>query len=117
MTKFPGGGLEFGEGIADCLQREFQEELGFTPDLFSHFYTTDFFQESAFHPGVQLISIYYLVTSAHKVKVVDTPFEGISGDAEQEVFRWKKLTDLRPEEFTFPIDQKVASLLKDHWGH
>nr|MCU0376467.1 NUDIX domain-containing protein [Chitinophagaceae bacterium] len=27
-TKFPGGGLEFGEGTRDCLVREFQEELG-----------------------------------------------------------------------------------------
>ena len=28
MIKFPGGGLEFGEGLVDCLKREFQEECG-----------------------------------------------------------------------------------------
>ena len=26
MTKFPGGGLHFGEGPEDCLRREFKEE-------------------------------------------------------------------------------------------
>jgi len=26
-TKFPGGGLEFGEGTRDCLKREFKEEM------------------------------------------------------------------------------------------
>jgi 8-oxo-dGTP diphosphatase len=28
ITKFPGGGLEFGEGTLDCVVREFKEELG-----------------------------------------------------------------------------------------
>ncbi|MFM2327645.1 MAG: hypothetical protein RIR31_1847, partial [Bacteroidota bacterium] len=27
ITKFPGGGLEFGEGTRDCLKREFMEEM------------------------------------------------------------------------------------------
>ena len=27
FTKFPGGGLEWGEGIQSCLEREFMEEL------------------------------------------------------------------------------------------
>ena len=26
FTKFPGGGLEFGEGTRECLKREFKEE-------------------------------------------------------------------------------------------
>ena len=28
ITKFPGGGLEFGEGTIDCLKREMVEETG-----------------------------------------------------------------------------------------
>ena len=31
FTKFPGGGLEIGEGTRDCLKREFKEETGVTP--------------------------------------------------------------------------------------
>lgn len=28
IWQFPGGGLEFGEGVEDCLHREIREELG-----------------------------------------------------------------------------------------
>ena len=27
ITKFPGGGLEFGEGTRDCLKREFDYDM------------------------------------------------------------------------------------------
>lgn len=61
MTKFPGGGLQWGEGTIDCLKRELREELGCEIEIVKHFYTTDFFQQSAFHDDHQLISIYYIV--------------------------------------------------------
>ena len=34
ITKFPGGGLEFGEGTRDCLKREFLEESKNIPSEF-----------------------------------------------------------------------------------
>ena len=49
-TKFPGGGLEFGEGTRDCLKREFLEEMQLKVLVTDHIYTTDFFQMSAFNP-------------------------------------------------------------------
>ena len=55
-TKFPGGGLEFGEGTRDCLKREFIEEMNLQVEVLDHIYTTDFFQESAFRPGDQILS-------------------------------------------------------------
>jgi 8-oxo-dGTP pyrophosphatase MutT (NUDIX family) len=55
-TKFPGGGLEFGEGTRECLQREFMEEMGLQVRVGDHLYTTDFFQMSAFNPEHQIIS-------------------------------------------------------------
>ncbi|MFD2146875.1 NUDIX domain-containing protein [Mucilaginibacter antarcticus] len=42
FTKFPGGGLEYGEGLIDGLKREFVEECDVKIDVLSHYYTTDF---------------------------------------------------------------------------
>src|SRR6201989_517209 len=61
FTKFPGGGLEIGEGTRDCLKREFKEETGLDVKVGDHIYTTDYFQPSAFNAGDQIISIYYFV--------------------------------------------------------
>ena len=52
-TKFPGGGLEFGEGTRNCLKREFMEELELLVETGNHIYTTDFFQMSAFNKAHQ----------------------------------------------------------------
>ena len=70
FTKFPGGGLEFGEGLHDGLKREWREELGVEIEIIDHFYTTDFFQSSAFHTETQIISIYYLVRPLKMPEVV-----------------------------------------------
>jgi 8-oxo-dGTP diphosphatase len=112
FTKFPGGGLEYGEGLNDGLKREFVEECNAEVEVISHFYTTDFFIQSAFNDS-QIISVYYVVKNISelslniKTKVFD--FDG-EGDVLQ-AFRWVKLSDLDPEEITFPIDRHVAKLL------
>jgi ADP-ribose pyrophosphatase YjhB (NUDIX family) len=62
FTKFPGGGLELGEGLLDGLKREFMEECNLEIEVVGHFYTTDFFVKSAFNNS-QVISVYYLVRS------------------------------------------------------
>ena len=111
MTKFPGGGLIWGEGILDCLKRECMEELGCEIEVVRHFYTTDFFQAAAFYEKQQLISIYYLVKNT-------TPFTpalkgaGVGAKTEgDQSFRWILVSKLNAEEFTFPIDKKVATML------
>ena len=45
-TKFPGGGLEYGEGTRDCLKREFKEEMDLDISVDDHIYTTDFFRST-----------------------------------------------------------------------
>lgn len=112
FTKFPGGGLEFGEGLTEGLKREFMEECNIEIVMLSHFYTTDFFVKSAFNDS-QIISVYYLVKNIGalnvpiKTKVFD--FDG-EGDVLQ-AFRWIKLSDLSAADFTFPADKHVAELL------
>jgi len=116
MTKFPGGGLEFGEGPIDCLRREMMEECNQEIEVISHFYTTDFFQKALFYDDCQLISIYYLARLKGDVafKVSNVPFdfdEMINGN---QSFRWVPYNQVIPDEFTFPIDKHVALLLKDY---
>ena len=36
LMKLPGGGLEFGEGLHDCLHREFEEELNVKINVLGH---------------------------------------------------------------------------------
>ena len=57
ITKLPGGGLEIGEGTRDGLAREFMEEANIEVHVGDHFYTTEFFQISAFNHKDQIISI------------------------------------------------------------
>ena len=61
LVKLPGGGLEFGEGILDCLHREFEEELNAKIKIVEHLYTQEHFQISKFRENEQLLTIYYIV--------------------------------------------------------
>lgn len=104
IVKFPGGGLEWGEGTRDCLIREWKEELDIDIEVKEHFYTTDFFQPSAFDAS-QVISIYYFISvpavpgvikNVHTTeRLIPIPLKSIKGDL-----------------FTFPIDRKVGDMLK-----
>lgn len=67
ITKFPGGGLEMGEGTKDCLKREFKEEMNLIVEVGNHIYTTDFYQQSAFNPDHQIVSIYYYVKALEEI--------------------------------------------------
>ncbi len=120
ITKFPGGGLEFGEGTKECLVREFNEELSLDIEIIEHFYTTDFFQLSAFNPQHQIISIYYLVKSiSHFTKITRTkPFDFDEAEmkkyeetGETETFRFIDWTDFSENSVSLPIDKVVASLI------
>jgi 8-oxo-dGTP pyrophosphatase MutT (NUDIX family) len=120
FTKFPGGGLEFGEGTRDCLKREFKEETGLDVTIGDHIYTTDFFQISAFNNVDQIISIYYFVHTADpvelatKTKLFDFEAHQVADPrGEAEVFRWIEWNELHEESVSLPIDKVVVKMLKD----
>lgn len=115
ITKFPGGGLQFGEGTIDCLKREFMEELQIEINILSHFYTVDFFQQSAFNEQHQVISIYYLIEKAEEIQteVSNSPFPSVAEINGSQSFRWLKKENINQDAFTFPIDKRVAELLND----
>lgn len=120
-TKFPGGGLEFGEGTRECLQREFMEEMGLKVRVGEHLYTTDFFQMSAFNPEHQILSIYYF---AHALEPIVAPLRLTPFDfderqmkqynetGETETFRLIDWDDFSEEVVSLPIDKVVAGMVK-----
>lgn len=114
MTKFPGGGLEFGEGPVDCILRECMEEFGQEFEVTEHFYTTDFFQQSAFNKNDQLLSIYYLIrpVDGHRFKISGSKFDFSEKIDGAQAFRWIPLDELSADDLTFPVDKKVAGLLR-----
>lgn len=114
-TKFPGGGLEYGEGIADCIHREAMEELKQPVKIIRHFYTTDFLVQSAFRPTDQVISVYYLVSyeGNQQFETTSTKFDFKQRVHDEESFRWMKLSEIHESEFSFPADRKVAEMLRN----
>lgn len=113
ITKFPGGGLDFGEGTIACIKREFLEETNNEIEVIEHFYTTDFFQQSAYIPEHQIISIYYLVKSVSKFEIgtKEKKFDFDERKENAQTFRWLSLNELNEDHFTLPIDKFVAKML------
>jgi len=116
ITKFPGGGLNYGEGTIDCLKREALEEFGQPIEIIEHFYTTDFFQESFFHKNKQIISIFYKIKLIDPIKfeVSNKPFDFELKEGAIS-FRWKKIKLLTEDDFTFQIEKHVCKLLKKEY--
>jgi len=120
ITKLPGGGLEIGEGTRDGLAREFMEEANLEVHVGEHFYTTDFFQISAFNHTDQIISIYYYV-HANDTSIVHAKEKAfdflpeqvadIKGTAEH--LRWIPLSELHEDAMTLPIDKVAIKMLLD----
>lgn len=116
-TKFPGGGLELGEGPRDTLIREFQEEaaLDITPQ--SHLYTTEDYIPSAFDERTQVLSIYYWVSSSPEaLQALPAPYHRPEpeklphpGDL---LYFWQPLNQLKAEICELPLDRRVIRLLQ-----
>ena len=117
FSKFPGGGLEYGEGTIDGLKREFMEECNTEIEVLSHFYTTDFFLKSAFSDA-QIVSIYYMVRnkSPLDLNIKQIPFDFDEDGEVLQAFRWVKISNLKVQDVTFPIDQHVVKLLREQYG-
>jgi 8-oxo-dGTP diphosphatase len=121
ITKFPGGGLEFGEGTRECLAREFMEEMHLKVKVTNHIYTTDFYQQSAFNAAHQIISIYYF---AEALEAITAPLRSMPFDfdaaqlkmyaetGETETFRFIDWKDFSEETVSLPIDKIVANMIK-----
>jgi 8-oxo-dGTP diphosphatase len=120
-TKFPGGGLEVGEGTRDCLKREFMEEMNLKVETGAHIYTTDIYQRSAFNTAHQILSIYYFATALEPITVPlrTTPFDFdeqqlrlYESTQQIETFRFIDWDNFTADSVTLPLDKIVASIVK-----
>ena len=112
-VKFPGGGLEYGEGLKDGLMREFQEELNLNVRVDELLFITDFFIQSAFRSEDQIVSIYYRVNSAEldSVSTVDEWPSAESVIGKKQLFQWIKPEKLKEEQLNFPGDKALLNQL------
>lgn len=123
FTKFPGGGMELGEGTRDCLKREFKEETGLDVTIGKHIYTTDYYQPSAFNYKDQIVSIYYYAYAADEAALQNlttfntpfafTPAQTSDPNGQSEVLRWIVWEDFTEEAVSLPIDKIVVRMLKE----
>ncbi len=104
IYKFPGGGLEFGEGTLDCLKREFKEELNLEIEEIEHLYTQEDFIETQVKPDKQLFLVYYKakIKNIQDLKILDSNIEEI---------KWVKPKELNPNLFSLPVDKVVLKKL------
>ncbi len=103
LLKLPGGGLEFGEGLIECLEREMKEELNLEIHSTEHFYTQEGFVVSRFNEKEQLLTIYYRceISNPKDLKILEPSI--------QEVL-WIDPQKRNP--FELPIDIIVFDLLQ-----
>jgi len=124
FTKFPGGGMEIGEGTRECLRREFMEELNLKVEVGEHIYTTDIYQQSAFNPAHQIVAIYYMVHALEPITAPlrSKPFEFDEAQLELyettkqiETVRLINWEDFSADTVTLPLDKIAANLVKQKW--
>lgn len=111
FNKFPGGGVELGEGILDALHREFNEELNAVIETSTFFYVNEYFQTSIFKSSDQVISFYYRVNldnTTIKTGVSNLPL-GSTEVGDYERVSWVPISRDLQSLMTFPIDKIVVT--------
>lgn len=111
MLKFPGGGLEFGEGLRQAMIRELKEELEIEPDRLEQFYIAEEYVQSKLRANEQVIAVYYRIEHQNaislKPKVQDTAF----GNKNELEFELRQLNESLVDELSFETDKQALTRL------
>ena len=111
LIKFPGGGVEWGEGLQEALMREFKEELKISIGVKENIYFNDFPVESAIDKRYQVQAFFYLVEPLEPMRF-STVLSLKPPEKNTENFIWVDLKNLSEVSFTYEIEKEAAKALR-----
>ena len=102
LNKFPGGGLELGEGLLECIHREIAEEFSSSEKLaYSHFFTPTECFASRFKPQEQLLLNYF----TNSTEADELQWSLIPNDPNLLGMQWLELKAENAQWFTLQSDR------------
>tara|TARA_B100001094_G_scaffold83894_1_gene80207 strand:- start:1198 stop:1650 length:453 start_codon:yes stop_codon:yes gene_type:complete len=111
LIKFPGGGVEWGEGLQEALIREFKEELKISIGVKENIYFNDFPVESAIDKRYQVQAFFYHVEPLEPMRF-STVLSLKPPEKNTENFIWVDLKNLNEELFTYEIEKEAVKALR-----
>lgn len=102
VYNFPGGGVEFEEGLSDALVRECNEELGTIVKIKDHIFSSQKLYEHQDFPGTCSFNIYYTIECADYI------------DLEKQGATWFDLDHLPLGEM-LEADLECIASMKGNW--
>ena len=111
MCKFPGGGLEFGEGLKDAMIREIKEELGIIPISLEQWHISEDFVQSKLRVNEQVLAVYYRLWTDEEIVLDTKTLPTAFGSENQMKLEWRNLDDTLIEDLSFETDKEAVRKL------
>jgi ADP-ribose pyrophosphatase YjhB (NUDIX family) len=111
VMKFPGGGLEWGEGTTACLRREALEELGQPVNVERLVHVSRRAHISSFDSNQQVLAVHYAARLTGEVMFEDDgEMEDVYGKNVPMMHQrlgWRDVESIEPAQFRFASDREA----------